>query len=561
MRIPSVLAVAGFLALAACDGHDGTEGPPASPEQVTRAAQQACPPAGIARLRSPLSTATATSQRPTFRWFSPPSTVRSNVQICRDRACTDQEQVFSSTSDQGQTPVALKPGVHFWRVVSRIGSGRCQTQTTSLTWEVFIGHRSASIDTSWGSIADFNGDGLGDFAAQSDHSDTSGNVYVFAGSRTGVSATPATTISGDVEHFGFLFASAGDVNGDGFADLIIPFVDTETKVLVYLGGPSGLPTTASQTVTVNSTTNGVSVAGLGDINGDGYGDVAVGDASGQHVHIYLGSATGLQATPGQTLDGPDDSSSFGSRVAAAGDLDGDGFADLVVADVGFGTAVEFCNPGRAYVYLGSASGFTAQPQVVLDNPDGVANDFGVALGSSDVDGDGRSDLLVTTTCLFNGRGRVFIYRGQTGGVATSPDFTLASPDDPDAENFGFSVSTAGDLNGDGYGDIVVGQPRFVAGGSAFVYLGGPNGPSTTPSTVLRGFSTGEFGASVISAGDADGDGFSDLVVGDYLVGPGNRGQAYLFQGTASGLDSTPVLTIDNPDAGGGGFSFFSAGAF
>ena len=134
-------------------------------------------------------------------------------------------------------------------------------------------------------------------------------------------------------------ATAGDVNGDGYADVVVGaygYSSDTGRAYVYLGGASGLATTAATTLTGEATGNdfGDSVATAGDVNGDGYADVVVGAygySSGTgRAYVYLGGASGLATTAATTWTGEATDNYFGYSVATAGDVNGDGYADVVV---------------------------------------------------------------------------------------------------------------------------------------------------------------------------------------------------------------------------------------
>ena len=216
-------------------------------------------------------------------------------------------------------------------------------------------------------------------------------------------------------------------------------------------------------------------------------------------------------------------SRFGHSVASAGDVNGDGYADVVVGAPDSSTIL--ARGGEANVYLGSISGLSPVPNwVVYGVRDGA--ELGIAVASAgDVDGDGLSDLIVGEL------GGAFVFRGSPAVLETSPAWTATG----DA-GFGSSAASAGDLNGDGYSDIVVGDGD---GNRAFVYLGSSAGPEAAASTVLTGAS-GRFGSSVATAGDVNGDGYSDVLVGasEFTNGEDEEGAAYVFHGNASGVPLT-----------------------
>ncbi len=515
----------------------------------------------VLRPIAPLSTATTTSQRPTFRWSLAPGFDGARVEICASRACTAIEQTIDATGVSARPTVALTAGVHYWRLHGR--SGGTTSSTVSSTWEVVIGHRTAPVDTSWGTVADFNGDGYADVVVGADGGGSgAGRAYVYLGSATGLATTPATTLTGPdggVGEFGRSVASAGDVNGDGYADLVVgapnaPSPDVHSsdgagRAYVYLGSATGLATTPATTLVAPETNGqfGLSVASAGDVNGDGYADLVVGGYSifsliGR-AYVYLGSATGPGATPASTR--------MGGWAASAGDFDlnGDGYADLVF---------------NGDVFLGGASGLATTP-ATPPLTGGPGHWDSVAAG--DVNGDGYADIVVgsmgvsPSTGIPYGPGNVYVYLGSTGGLTTTPTTTLTGPDS--GNSFGGAVASAGDLNGDGYADLVVGSfcAPYIDGcgcgaGQASIYLGSAAGLATTPSTTLTGPDRpgGYFGVSVASAGDLNGDGYADLVVGS------NAGRAYAYPGSAGARASTPPPPLSSPDvADSFGSSVASAG--
>jgi len=276
---------------------------------------------------------------------------------------------------------------------------------------------------------------------------------------------------------------------------------------------------------------GRSVATAGDVNGDGYSDVIVG-APGYNGHgrvfLYLGSASGLATTPAWTADGTQPGARFGTSVASAGDVNGDGYSDVIV-----GAPLYDNGLGRVFLYLGSASGLATSPAWSAEGIEG-GGWFGSSVASAgDVDGDGYGDIVVgapfprTFQNVQGGRGQVFVYRSTRTGLSTTPAWTLQS--NQSGSSFGASVASAGDVNGDGYSDVIIGAPgytRVVAGGAtqvevgrASLYLGSATGLVDSPVWTADGTQPGaRFGTSVASAGDVDGDGYSDVIVGARVGG-------------------------------------------
>jgi hypothetical protein len=224
---------------------------------------------------------------------------------------------------------------------------------------------------------------------------------------------------------------------------------------------------------------GYAVASAGDVNGDGYDDIVVGayqnDDGGSDAgkaYVYLGSASGLSATAPWIVTGEAGDDYFGYAVASAGDVNGDGYDDVIVGAHGNNDGGN--DIGKAYVYLGSASGLSTTASWTATGE--VAYDyFGSFVASvGDVNGDGYDDVIVSAN----------------GG------------DD------GSFVASVGDVNGDGYDDVIVSANGGDDAGKAYVYLGSASGLSTTASWTATGEAAYDhFGKSVASAGDVNGDGF------------------------------------------------------
>jgi hypothetical protein len=389
-----------------------------------------------------------------------------------------------------------------------------------------------------GTAGDVNGDGYGDVLVGADrYKQFTGRIYVYLGNANGLSATPIFTATGeDVNnHFGYSVDTAGDVNGDGYDDIIVGayhYKEFTGRVYVYAGNANGLSATPVFTVTGEGPNIyfGRSVGAAGDVNGDGYDDVIVGaqayDNWTGRVYVYAGSPSGLGATPIFTASGEGPSDSFGRSVGAAGDVDGDGYSDVVVGAHGYG---DF--EGRIYVYAGSADGLNAVPAFTATGEQ-VDDHFGYSAGTAgDVNRDGYDDLLVGASFQSKNTGRIYVYAGSINGLRATPIFTATG----EGENnyFGYSVSTAGDTNGDGYDDVIVGAYHYSdSTGRVYVYPGNAKGLSISPILSVTGEGpANSFGRSVGTAGDVNGKSHADLIIGacgydDYT----GRAYVYLAEG-------------------------------
>ena len=226
------------------------------------------------------------------------------------------------------------------------------------------------------------------------------------------------------------------------------------------------------------------------------------------------------------------------------------------------------NEGRAFVFHGSANGLSLTANWTGEiNQTGAG--FGISVSTAgDVNGDGYSDVIVGSATFSNGQsneGGAFIYYGSSSGLSLSANHTL-EVNQVDA-GFGQSVSTAGDVNGDGYSDVIVGAQNFDNGesneGKVFVYFGSSNGPSSSFNWTAEGNQTdAKFGSCVSSAGDVNGDGFSDVIVGASKFDNGqlDEGGAFLYFGSESGLSSNYNWTFESNQANGQlGISVSTAG--
>lgn len=446
---------------------------------------------------------------------------------------------------------------------------------------------------------DVNGDGYADVIVPAREYDSAISwIYVYMGSHEGVSAVGTTLefLNTGLYSSGCGCDGAGDVDGDGYDDIVVKQCNVP-GVDVFRGSASGvLPT---PTVVLNGGASegfGSSVAGVGDVNGDGYDDVGVGTYSGKEVYLFEGSVTGTMDVPTTILSGT--ASRFGEEIAAAGDVDGDGFDDILVgtdrdgsylfqgspaglaatpsahftdASASFSTSVTAAAgdvngdgyddviigapyplgavASRVYVYLGAAAGMSATPSASLEGESGIS--FGRALaGVGDVNGDGYSDIVIGASDYGGwqtpGRdtGRAYVYQGSSTGLSTSPNTYL---DNHYREGFGLSMAAVGDVNGDGYDDVAIGECGYLGGiGEVFIYTGSPAGPSTTPEIVYRGdHPMGSFGCALSGGGDVNGDGYDDIAIGasDYY----STGYVDVFHGSASGLPDVPTVTLTGDD--------------
>ena len=281
-------------------------------------------------------------------------------------------------------------------------------------------------------------------------------------------------------------SSAGDVNGDGFADVIVgsPGYSSNTgRVYLYMGSRTGLSLSGPISTNVPNSRFGESVASAGDVNNDGYGDIIVGapkDSTSYseqgRAFVYLGSSTGQLSGPTVCpFEGVPQSAHFGASVASAGDVDGDGYGDVIVGANTY-TNVQ-SQEGKVFIIRGGSSGL--QGILWQKESDTASAQLGTAVGSAgDVDGDGLGDVVVSATGSGAPNGQIYVHVGRS---LSSQPWSMTGPP---GSSFGLSLARAGDVNGDGYGDIVVGAPledvsSFTDAGRVYVHYG--NGGDLTVS--------------------------------------------------------------------------------
>ena len=312
---------------------------------------------------------------------------------------------------------------------------------------------------------------------------------------------------------------------------------------------------------------GGSVSGVGDVDGDGYDDVIVGahqyDNGEYHegaMFLFLGSAGGLVGTSPTTAAGVIESNQeyaqMGCSVSGAGDVNGDGYADVIVGAYLYANGESY--EGAAFLFLGSSSGLVgtspATAAAVLESNQANAQMGCSVSGAGDVNGDGYADVIVGADYFINGElreGAAFLFLGSSSGLlGTSPATAAAMIESDQADaRMGYSVSGAGDVNGDGYADVIVGAYGFDNGetdeGAAFLFLGSSAGlVGTNPATAAAALESNQgsaiMGYSVSDAGDVNGDNYADVIVGvPYYAG---GGAAFLFLGSSSGLVGTSPAT-------------------
>jgi len=423
------------------------------------------------------------------------------------------------------------------------------------------------------------------------------------------------------DNAGAAVAIAGDLNGDGYDDAVVGAFGADPgglsragETYVVFGGPDGGPATiplknlnGSTGVRLDGVAaqdfSGGPVAPAGDVNNDGIDDLILG-AAGAAVggnedagaaYVVFGKSTAFTAAVdlddltdanGFKLSGIDGEDNAGHWVDGAGDVNGDGIADVIVGAPGAANGA-----GEAYVVFGKSGGFGPNVDLAaLNGANGFRIDaasaggaFGkAARGIGDINNDGTDDVFVGAPTENGGTGTGYVILGSTAGFAASLDvdnlngsngFRLLSANPGDET--GIAASVAGDFNGDGIDDFLVSapgaDPHGADGAGAAYLVFGKNGNFSDSFNLanlngedgfrLDGIDDGDgVGRAVSGIGDFDNDGFDDILLGAFRGDPGgvsNAGESYVFFGTDRPMAS--FLNLDELD-GVNGFRIVGASA-
>ncbi len=465
--------------------------------------------------------------------------------------------------------------------------------------------------SSFASAGDVDGDGFGDIIVGDPgfvfDGQVVGRAVVYFGGDGGVDeARPPWVVLGEQpdERLGAAVGAAGDVDGDGFGDVIIgsPGYDHGRGRARIFRGERDRPVAGAAWIHLGDAVGaafGTAVGTVWDVDADGRSDTFVGAAGGAGlaavVYLFRADTPAWSVSAGRiTGVGDSDGDGFADLIAAtseyaaihfgardfgarvprvladacplgpAGDVNGDGYADVVGGAIYFGTpvgpgataaatrALEGCGTGvgdvdgdgfgdvmvGAEVVHGAWSGLAAEAEWRFD-------DVYRAVAAQDVDGDGFDDLLLAAPGFSSDgltqRGRAQLYQGSAQGPALPPSWTRLG--DAAYEWFGECVAGAGDVDGDGYPDVVVGSPganpERDATGGAQVFWGSRAGIASdrAPSVVLPHLSERRLGSACEGVGDLDGDGLAEIVVGIAPIFNVFSGTLDVYRGESGALAS------------------------
>jgi hypothetical protein len=472
---------------------------------------------------------------------------------------------------------------------------------------------------------DFNGDGVDDLIVGADGvREYSGAAYVVFGQKGDVvdlklqnlNGTNGFTINGEApgNSFGYSVSGAGDFNGDGLDDLVIGAAGTDVNgtdsgtVYVIFGRANSA---AVLDLTALEASAGLKIHGLaegdqvgevvsdaGDVNGDGLDDIIVSAGGVDPNGLYSGASyvifgrstadsatfdlSALDGSNGFRISGEAAGDSAGESVSSAGDINDDGFADVIVG--ASGASANGSKPGAAYVIFGQEAGFAAD--IALGSLDGIVgfkingeadgHAFGTSVsGAGDVNGDGYADLIVGAPDYSSPDGdyvgaSYILFGKETAFEAAVNTTTLTGVSgfkivgEVAYDSAGSVVSGAGDVNGDGFDDVLIGasaaSPHGDYSGASYVVFGKAGFSSELRLKTLHGDNgfqisgahAGDYsGTSVSGIGDVNGDGADDVLIGAPAASPNGdySGASYVIFGRAP-RGEEPNNSVDVPEPDG-----------
>ncbi|MBN2181047.1 MAG: ankyrin repeat domain-containing protein [Sedimentisphaerales bacterium] len=367
---------------------------------------------------------------------------------------------------------------------------------------------------------------------------------------------------GENNGFGDYIAIGGDVNGDGYKDFLISSAQYTNniatgsgKAYLYYGGTNimGNPDKIF-TGENNGDMFSDGIAEMADLNNDGFDDLLIGapnyggaekfDGAGR-LYIFYGGPE-IDDKADIIIESPDGQGSYFGFRPAAGDINNDGFLDLIVCAPMYNNRT-----GRVYLYYGPiASDTTADKIFTGENP---GDTFGMfAIPNGDIDNDGYKDLLIVTRYYSNSTGRAYLYWG-AGGTSMDTDCDMIFSD-IERQQFGCGADVC-DIDKDGFADIIIGsQGNKSAERGVWLYWGGPRSSfDNSADMIFTGERNSDNFGNYINIGYANKDQYPDIMINAWYYG-GGIGRSYLYYGNSRDkMDNIYDLTFNTPDRGAEAF--------
>lgn len=406
----------------------------------------------------------------------------------------------------------------------------------------------AAADTAGNSVSsagDINGDGYEDFLTGASGS-ANGAVYLIYGQDaafTSASLSQAVKFTGEAsgDQAGYSVASAGDINNDGYGDILIGAPETEQGTVYLIYGQATAFTSASLSTAIKFTGEvsgdkaGYSVSSAGDVNTDGYDDFLIGaidndDSEGHAGAVYLVYGQSALYASVNSLSsyveftGEADSDYAGYKLSTAGDVNHDGYGDFLISAYSNGNSHN--NAGAVYLFYGQSAAFASaslSTAGAIFQGENTGDYSGTALSSADVNGDGYTDIIIGARKAEVGgvsnSGSVYLIYGGTGATALTGAIDLSVADTKfsglaEGDFLGTAIASA-DINYDTYGDLIIGSEagngavHMVFGQAAVIASQSLSSSDAT----FQGEAAGDIAGAAVGAADVNHDTFVDMLVG------------------------------------------------
>jgi hypothetical protein len=360
-------------------------------------------------------------------------------------------------------------------------------------------------------------------------SDGNNNIYIYK------IKSPRDTVP--IYTFKGVSCLTGDFNGDGIPDLVV----TGNPTRIYLGKSPGVYDTTAFFVKYSDPDgdNFGNQEAVGNINGDNYTDLVIADVGPNifkgKVYVFFGGVK-MDTIPAYTLNGDSKLSFFGWNVAC-GDLNNDGYDDIIVKGYDQSTSGPHGTIGIAYIkiFLGGKTIDTTAWKYIIGG-----DNSGLGLAAFDVNGDGVKDLLWTNYYPKDSIQSVYVHYSHNGDIDTTPSIVLPN-------NWASNLANAGNMNGDGYNDILISDNSSDQSGNSYIfeYSGGPKMDTNFDAAVgLEGGSNIGAWGSITGIGDINGDGLDDILVGAPQY---QWFEPYGYWGIYLGSKKIPYAAVNQPN--------------